>query len=132
MFLIGLLYPLKKKEKILWNHHQFLFLLLWLIPHKTTVKKKVQRNLQTMSYNTHTKKKKKKVNFIYNQLECFFFFFFSSKTKYIYDFLKPKSQTPKYSKANHNLYKIHNIRLQHQSVSFLHLNKKNTIPLPWS
>ena len=40
--------------------------------------------------------KKKKANFINNQLECFFFF--SSKTKYIYDFPKPKSQTPKDSK----------------------------------
>ena len=40
----------------------------------------------------------KKANFINNQLECFFFFLFSSKTKYIYDFPKPKSQTPKDSK----------------------------------
>ena len=48
-----------------------------------------------MSSNT---KKKKKVNFINNQLECFFLFFFSYKTKYIYDFSKPKSQTPKDSK----------------------------------
>ena len=38
-----------------------------------------------MSSNT---KKKKKANFINNQLECFFFSFFSSKTKYIYDFPK--------------------------------------------
>ena len=36
---------------------------------------------------------------INNQLECFFFFFFfSSKTKYIYKFPQPKSQTPKDSK----------------------------------
>ena len=33
-----------------------------------------------------------------NQLDFFFSFFFSSKTKYIYNFPKPKSQTPKDSK----------------------------------
>ena len=33
-----------------------------------------------------------------NQLECFFLFLFSSNIKYIYDILKPKSQTPKDSK----------------------------------
>ena len=75
----------------------FYFLLLWLILHKIAVKN-LQRNLQIMSSNTELKKEKRKkeANFINNQLE--FLFFFSSKTKYIYDFPKQKSQTSKNSK----------------------------------
>ena len=64
----------KKRRKILWNHHWFLFFI-------------------TMAHTTQNSSKK---HFINNQLE--FFFFFSFKTKYIYDFLKPKSQTSKDSK----------------------------------
>ena len=75
----------------------FYFFSLWLILHKIAVKN-LQRNLQIMSSNTELKKEKtkKEANFINNQLE--FLFFFSSKTKYIYDFPKQKSQTSKNSK----------------------------------
>ena len=59
----------------------------------------LQRNIQIMNYNTKLKKKKI-ANFINNQLECFFFSFSFSLVlkKYIYNFSKPKSQTPKDSK----------------------------------
>ena len=92
---------LKKKNGKFFNIIiDFYFLSLWLILNKIVVKN-LQRNLQIMSSNTELKKEEEEeeeeeeANFINNQLEFFFFFFFSSKTKYIYDFPKPKSQTSK-------------------------------------
>ena len=58
-----------------------------------TTQNSSKQNLQIMS-----SKKKNKTNFINNQLDCNFFF--SSKTKYIYNFTKPKSQR---LKANHTI-----------------------------
>ena len=78
---------LEKKKKKLWNHYCFLFLSLWLILHKIAVNK---------TYKLRVLAHTKKANFINNQLECNFFF--SSKTTYIYNFPKPKSQTLKDSK----------------------------------
>ena len=97
----------------------FYFLLLWLILHKIAVKN-LQRNLQIMSSNTELKKEKRKkeANFINNQLE--FLFFFSSKTKYIYDFPKQKSQTSKNSKQITTFTKSTMSDYNIKTVSFRH------------
>ena len=120
MSLVGILYHLKKNSgeffEIIIN---FYFLLLWLILHKIAVKN-LQRNLQIMSSNTELKKEKRKkeANFINNQLE--FLFFFSSKTKYIYDFPKQKSQTSKNSKQITTFTKSTISDYNIKTVSFRH------------
>ena len=61
-------------------------------------KKNLWKNLHIMSSKKRGKKKcwfhKQSIRMFF----FFFFFFFGSKTKFIYDFPKPKSQTPKDSK----------------------------------
>ena len=79
-----------------------------------------------MSSNTELKKEEEEeeeeeeANFINNQLEFFFFFFFSSKTKYIYDFSKPKSQTSKDSKRITTFTKSTLSYYNVKTVSFRH------------
>ena len=119
------MYPLKKKGKNTLKSSSIFIFITMAHTAQNNSKKKVQRNLQIMSYNT---KKKKKVNFIYNQLECLFFFFFISKTKYIYDFSKPKSQTPKDSKWITTFTKSTTFDFNIKTVSFHHLNKKRQSP----
>ena len=71
---------------------------LQLILHKIAVKKTYEKTYILWVLKRGKKKKgwfhKQSIRMFF----FFFFFFFGSKTKFIYDFPKPKSQTPKDSK----------------------------------
>ena len=73
------------------------------------------------------KEKKEEAKFINNQLECFFFFFFSSKIKYIYNFPKPKSQTPKDSKRIITFTKSTMSDFNIKTVSYRHWIKNSSL-----
>ena len=75
-----------------------------------------------------TQNLKKEANFINNQLDCFFFFFFNSKIKYIYNFPKPKSQTPKDSKRIITFTKSIMSDFNIKTVSYCHWIKKRKPP----
>ena len=80
----------KKKTENTLKSLSIFILSLWPIPHKIVVKKPTKKPVHYEFLN----KIKKIANLTKNnQLEFFF-----SKTKYIYYFTKPKSQTPKDSK----------------------------------
>ena len=84
----------RKFFKIIIDFFYFYFLFFITMAH---IKQNSSKKPTKKPTNYEFSQNKKIANFINNQLEFFFFFFFffSSKTKYIYDFPKPKSQTSK-------------------------------------